>query len=88
MLPFLSSCLSTIHAIVGKRTELNVNAVLWAGAKCSEMYGRVVVASKVPLPNYRPDLDDKRPQREVCLLSSMARSCLTPISICLVFIIY
>lgn len=30
------------------------------------MYGRVVVASKVPLPNYRPDLDDKRPQREVC----------------------
>lgn len=31
----------------------------------SEMYGKVVVASKVPLPNYRPDLDDKRPQREV-----------------------
>jgi ATP-dependent RNA helicase DHX36 len=31
----------------------------------SEMYGRVIVASKVPLPNYRPDLDDKRPQREV-----------------------
>lgn len=32
---------------------------------CSELYGKVVVASKVPLPNYRPDLDDKRPQREV-----------------------
>lgn len=31
----------------------------------SEIYGKVVVASKVPLPNYRPDLDDKRPQREV-----------------------
>lgn len=31
----------------------------------SSMYGKVVVASKVPLPNYRPDLDDKRPQREV-----------------------
>lgn len=31
----------------------------------SELYGKVVVASKVPLPNYRPDLDDKRPQREV-----------------------
>ncbi|KAG8098149.1 hypothetical protein GUJ93_ZPchr0013g34835 [Zizania palustris] len=30
----------------------------------SEMYGKVIVASKVPLPNYRPDLDDKRPQRE------------------------
>lgn len=27
----------------------------------------MVVASKVPLPNYRPDLDDKRPQREVTL---------------------
>jgi hypothetical protein len=53
-----------------------------------------VVASKVPLPNYRPDLDDKRPQREVCLLNSMGRSCLTCISICYfasaerVFIIY
>lgn len=31
----------------------------------SEIYGKVVVASKDPLPNYRPDLDDKRPQREV-----------------------
>ncbi|KAE8735720.1 hypothetical protein F3Y22_tig00000340pilonHSYRG01378 [Hibiscus syriacus] len=29
------------------------------------MYGKVVVSSKVPLPNYRPDLDDKRPQREL-----------------------
>lgn len=28
----------------------------------------MVVASKVPLPNYRPDLDDKRPQREVISL--------------------
>ena len=33
--------------------------------QCSELYGKVVVASKAPLPNYRPDLDDKRPQREV-----------------------
>lgn len=33
--------------------------------KYSENYGKVMVASKVPLPNYRPDLDDKRPQREV-----------------------
>ncbi|KAG6471355.1 hypothetical protein ZIOFF_068796 [Zingiber officinale] len=31
----------------------------------SELYGKVVVASKVPLPNYRPDIDDKRPQKEV-----------------------
>lgn len=31
----------------------------------SRQYARVVVFSKVPLPNYRPDLDDKRPQREV-----------------------
>lgn len=27
-----------------------------------------MVAGKVPLPNYRPDLDDKRPQREVILV--------------------
>ncbi|KAJ4843987.1 hypothetical protein Tsubulata_043396 [Turnera subulata] len=39
----------------------------------SEMYGKVVVASKVPLPNYRPDLDDKRPQREVVLPLSLQR---------------
>ncbi|XP_073314101.1 DExH-box ATP-dependent RNA helicase DExH3-like [Primulina huaijiensis] len=30
-----------------------------------ELYGKVVIGSKVPLPNYKPDLDDKRPQREV-----------------------
>ncbi|GLT88688.1 hypothetical protein SLE2022_067030 [Rubroshorea leprosula] len=39
----------------------------------SEMYGKVVVASKVPLPNYRPDLDDKRPQREVVIPLSLQR---------------
>ncbi|KAI9120122.1 hypothetical protein K1719_008770 [Acacia pycnantha] len=31
----------------------------------SHMYAKVVVFSKVPLPNYRYDLDDRRPQREV-----------------------
>nr|ABF98878.1 Helicase associated domain family protein, expressed [Oryza sativa Japonica Group] len=43
---------------------------LWNG---SEMYGKVIVASKVPLPNYRPDLDDKRPQREVVIPLSLQR---------------
>ncbi|EPS71150.1 hypothetical protein M569_03608, partial [Genlisea aurea] len=38
-----------------------------------EMYGKVVVASKVALPNYRPDLDDKRPQREVVIPLSLQR---------------
>ncbi|XP_038879207.1 DExH-box ATP-dependent RNA helicase DExH3 [Benincasa hispida] len=33
----------------------------------SRQYAKVVVFSKDPLPNYRPDLDDKRPQREVVL---------------------
>ncbi|XP_015882948.3 DExH-box ATP-dependent RNA helicase DExH3 [Ziziphus jujuba] len=33
----------------------------------SRQYAKVVVFSKVPLPNYRSDLDDKRPQREVIL---------------------
>ncbi|KAM0944126.1 putative RNA helicase [Dioscorea sansibarensis] len=39
----------------------------------SELYGKVVVASKEPLPNYRPDLDDKRPQREVVIPLSLQR---------------
>lgn len=33
----------------------------------SRQYAKVIVLSKVPLPNYRSDLDDKRPQREVVL---------------------
>uniref|UniRef100_A0A2P2KT91 RNA helicase n=1 Tax=Rhizophora mucronata TaxID=61149 RepID=A0A2P2KT91_RHIMU len=33
----------------------------------SHTYVKVVVFSKVPLPNYRFDLDDRRPQREVSL---------------------
>lgn len=33
----------------------------------SRQYAKVVVFSKSPLPNYRPDLDDKRPLREVLL---------------------
>ncbi|XP_015579120.2 DExH-box ATP-dependent RNA helicase DExH5, mitochondrial isoform X2 [Ricinus communis] len=33
----------------------------------SQLYVKVVVFSKIPLPNYRFDLDDKRPQREVNL---------------------
>ncbi|KAK9107049.1 hypothetical protein Syun_023060 [Stephania yunnanensis] len=39
----------------------------------SRQYSRVVVFSKVPLPNYRPDLDDKRPQREVIIGSALQR---------------
>ncbi|KAL5568710.1 hypothetical protein UlMin_025285 [Ulmus minor] len=39
----------------------------------SELYGKVVVASKVPLPNYRPDLDEKRPQREVVVPLALQR---------------
>ncbi|KAM1467045.1 hypothetical protein ACFX2I_032190 [Malus domestica] len=38
-----------------------------------EIYGKAVVASKVPLPNYRPDLDDKRPQREVVIPLGLQR---------------
>ncbi|XP_008811383.1 DExH-box ATP-dependent RNA helicase DExH3 [Phoenix dactylifera] len=39
----------------------------------SRQYGRVVVFSKVPLPNYRSDLDDKRPQREVSIPNGLQR---------------
>ncbi|KAI4324673.1 hypothetical protein MLD38_030140 [Melastoma candidum] len=37
----------------------------------SHQYQKVVVFSKVPLPNYRSDLDDKRPQREVLIHSRL-----------------
>uniref|UniRef100_A0A5B6ZGD2 RNA helicase n=1 Tax=Davidia involucrata TaxID=16924 RepID=A0A5B6ZGD2_DAVIN len=39
----------------------------------SRQYAKVVVFSKVPLPNYRADLDDKRPQREVVLPFELQR---------------
>ncbi|KAL7260391.1 hypothetical protein ACSBR1_006121 [Camellia fascicularis] len=39
----------------------------------SHLYIKVVVVSKVPLPNYRFDLDDKRPQREVILPPGLQR---------------
>ena len=39
--------------------------VIYVICLCSHQYSKVVVFSKVPLPNYRSDLDDKRPQREV-----------------------
>ncbi|KAK4778731.1 hypothetical protein SAY86_006259 [Trapa natans] len=39
----------------------------------SRQYNKLVVISKVPLPNYRPDLDDKRPQREVLLPLGLER---------------
>ncbi|XP_010527764.1 PREDICTED: DExH-box ATP-dependent RNA helicase DExH5, mitochondrial [Tarenaya hassleriana] len=40
----------------------------------SRSYAKVVVFSKVPLPNYRFDLDDKRPQREVNVHMGLVRS--------------
>ncbi|KAL6494337.1 hypothetical protein OROGR_031137 [Orobanche gracilis] len=39
----------------------------------SRQYDRVIVFSKVPLPNYRSDLDSKRPQREVTLPLGLQR---------------
>ncbi|CAO2193358.1 unnamed protein product [Urochloa humidicola] len=39
----------------------------------SRQYSRIVVFSKVPLPNYRSDLDDKRPQREVAIPAGLQR---------------
>eukprot|EP00268_Persea_americana_P060367 TRINITY_DN7508_c0_g2_i2.p1 TRINITY_DN7508_c0_g2~~TRINITY_DN7508_c0_g2_i2.p1 ORF type:complete len:1202 (-),score=258.97 TRINITY_DN7508_c0_g2_i2:563-4168(-) len=39
----------------------------------SRQYAKVVVVSKAPLPNYRSDLDDKRPQREVTLPTVLQR---------------
>ncbi|OVA14228.1 Helicase [Macleaya cordata] len=39
----------------------------------SRQYARVIVLSKVPLPNYRFDLDEKRPQREVIIHFGLER---------------
>ncbi|KAM1085267.1 hypothetical protein ACFX2B_010942 [Malus domestica] len=39
----------------------------------SHLYSKVAVFSKVPLPNYRFDLDDRRPQREVTLPHGLLR---------------
>ncbi|KAL0464181.1 UNVERIFIED_CONTAM: DExH-box ATP-dependent RNA helicase DExH3 [Sesamum latifolium] len=39
----------------------------------SRQYEKVVVFSKVPLPNYRSDLDSKRPQREVMIPIGLQR---------------
>ncbi|KAI3433192.1 RNA helicase [Psidium guajava] len=39
----------------------------------SQVYAKAVVFSKVPLPNYRFDLDEKRPQREVSLPLGLLR---------------
>nr|XP_011464073.1 PREDICTED: ATP-dependent RNA helicase DHX36 isoform X1 [Fragaria vesca subsp. vesca] len=39
----------------------------------SHLYAKVAVFSKVPLPNYRFDLDDRRPQREVSLPLGLLR---------------
>ncbi|KAM1608410.1 hypothetical protein EV1_020382 [Malus domestica] len=39
----------------------------------SHLYSKVAVFSKVPLPNYRFDLDDRRPQREVTLPLGLLR---------------
>ncbi|KAK4486617.1 hypothetical protein RD792_006868 [Penstemon davidsonii] len=39
----------------------------------SHQYEKVIAISKVPLPNYRPDLDIKRPQREVILPFGLQR---------------
>uniref|UniRef100_A0ACD5TS24 Uncharacterized protein n=1 Tax=Avena sativa TaxID=4498 RepID=A0ACD5TS24_AVESA len=39
----------------------------------SRQYSRIIVFSKAPLPNYRSDLDDKRPQREVSIPLGLQR---------------
>lgn len=39
----------------------------------SHAYAKVVVFSKIPLPNYRFDLDDKRPMREVSVDTDLVK---------------
>ncbi|KAI5068622.1 hypothetical protein GOP47_0016967 [Adiantum capillus-veneris] len=40
----------------------------------SQVYGKVMVFSKIPLPNYRPDMDDKRPTRKVSIPLSVQQA--------------
>lgn len=53
------SCTAILHLIILSLLYLKYS---YFG---SHQYAKVVVFSKVPLPNYRSDLDEKRPQREV-----------------------
>ncbi|XP_052179750.1 DExH-box ATP-dependent RNA helicase DExH3-like [Diospyros lotus] len=50
-----------------------ISAVATRMGLYSRHFSKVVVVSKVPLPNYRSDLDDKRPQREVVLPFGLER---------------
>ncbi|PKI60015.1 hypothetical protein CRG98_019603, partial [Punica granatum] len=56
-----------------RRDFEHLSAVAARNKLYSRQYSKVVVFSKVPLPNYRPDLDDKRPQREVLLPVGLQR---------------
>ncbi|KAI3516708.1 hypothetical protein L1887_15678 [Cichorium endivia] len=50
-----------------RRDYEQISALATSMGLYSHLYAKVLVISKVPLPNYRFDLDDKRPQREVAL---------------------
>ncbi|CAL1369813.1 unnamed protein product [Linum trigynum] len=50
-----------------RRDFQQISAVAERMGLYGRQYSKVVVFSKNPLPNYRPDLDDKRPLREVIL---------------------
>ncbi|KAL5722068.1 RNA helicase [Ranunculus cassubicifolius] len=50
-----------------RRDFLHLEALASRMGLYSRQYSKVVVFSKAPLPNYRSDLDDKRPQREVVI---------------------
>ncbi|KAK7334924.1 hypothetical protein VNO80_26691 [Phaseolus coccineus] len=54
---------------VASKIKLLLRALLWLPL----ILPQVVVASKVPPPNYHQDLDDKLPQREVVIPLSLQR---------------
>ncbi|KAB5524458.1 hypothetical protein DKX38_022207 [Salix brachista] len=68
---------NTLSAAFGERKDRrdfeHLSAMATRMGLHSRQYSRIVVFSKVPLPNYRPDLDDKRPQREVILPFGLQR---------------
>lgn len=56
-----------------RRDFENIAALASRMGLYSHLYAKVAVFSKVPLPNYRFDLDDRRPQREVTLSLGLLR---------------
>ncbi|CAN1159224.1 DExH-box ATP-dependent RNA helicase DExH3 [Linum perenne] len=60
-----------------RRDFQQISAIAERMGLYTRQYSKIVVISKSPLPNYRPDLDDRRPIREVSLSFGLHREVAT-----------